>query len=115
MTTKIGKVEWFDNKRGFGFITYSLGTDESDQVFVHITNLSVANDNVYKTLFAGEYVEFVLSEYEETDKKGKFQATKVTGVNGGALMCETRQLNRDSRKTWQTQKRNNTTNVASEH
>lgn len=46
-----GKVKWFDNKKGYGFITPESGKD----VFVHHT--AIQGDG-YKTLQEGEEVEF---------------------------------------------------------
>ena len=46
-----GKVKWFDNKKGYGFITPEDGKD----VFVHHT--AIQGDG-YKTLQEGEAVEF---------------------------------------------------------
>ena len=46
-----GKVKWFDNKRGFGFIVQDSGQD----VFVHHTSILGAG---YKTLIEGEPVFF---------------------------------------------------------
>ena len=43
----------------------------------------------------GEYVEFVLTESSNTEHE--FQATEVTGIGGGPLMCETRFLNKQER------------------
>jgi CspA family cold shock protein len=46
-----GKVKWFDNKKGFGFIAQDSGQD----VFVHHT--SILGEG-YKTLNEGEMVTF---------------------------------------------------------
>jgi len=46
-----GKVKWFDNKKGYGFITPEDGKD----VFVHHT--AIQGDG-YKTLEEGQEVEF---------------------------------------------------------
>ena len=46
-----GKVKWFDNKRGFGFIVQDQGKD----VFVH--HSSIQGDG-YKTLSPGDDVQF---------------------------------------------------------
>ena len=46
-----GKVKWFDNKKGFGFIAQDSGQD----VFVHHT--SILGEG-YKTLNEGETVSF---------------------------------------------------------
>ena len=46
-----GKVKWFDNKKGFGFIAQSSGQD----VFVHHSSIVGSG---FKTLNEGEEVSF---------------------------------------------------------
>ena len=46
-----GKVKWFDNKKGFGFIAQSTGQD----VFVHHTSIAGGG---FKTLNEGDAVDF---------------------------------------------------------
>jgi CspA family cold shock protein len=46
-----GKVKWFDNKKGFGFIAQDSGQD----VFVHHTSITGAG---FKTLNEGDEVSF---------------------------------------------------------
>ncbi len=46
-----GKVKWFDNKKGFGFILQDAGQD----VFVHHTAIEGSG---YKSLQQGELVNF---------------------------------------------------------
>jgi len=46
-----GKVKWFNNKKGFGFIAQDSGQD----VFVHHTSILGGG---YKTLNEGETVTF---------------------------------------------------------
>tara|TARA_B110000261_G_scaffold159836_1_gene198421 strand:+ start:132 stop:638 length:507 start_codon:yes stop_codon:yes gene_type:complete len=89
---QLGIVKWFNNKAGFGFVT-TLG-DESKDVFVHHSGVSV-NREQYKYLVQGEYVEFDLSTSDSNDHK--WQATNVTGLQTGPLMCETRFLNKQER------------------
>lgn len=88
-----GRVKWFNNKAGYGFITVSEGPVEGD-VFVHHSALSVSEEQ-YKYLVQGEYVEFKLSRVE--GGKHEWQATSVGGCNGGKLMCETRREVRNLR------------------
>jgi CspA family cold shock protein len=91
MSRTIGRVKWYNNKTGFGFITY--GDDEQD-IFVHHTGITVNEQNKqsYRYLVQGEYVEF-----DKTAVQGKpqpYAATHVTGIKGGPLMYETRLTNR---------------------
>lgn len=86
-----GRVKWFNNKAGYGFITSSSGETEGDDVFVHHSAL-VTESEQYKYLVAGEYVEFC--RVETDDSEHKWQAGDVKGVRGGKLMCETRNDNR---------------------
>lgn len=53
-----GKVKWFNNEKGFGFIEYKDGED----IFVHY---SAILSEGFKTLVEGQYVEF---ELIRTDK-----------------------------------------------
>lgn len=53
-----GKVKWFNNDKGFGFIEYKEGED----IFVHYSSILSSG---YKTLVEGQYVEF---ELVRTDK-----------------------------------------------
>ncbi len=91
----MGRVKWFNNKTGFGFITAlgdSEGVKEGSDVFVHHSTIKVANEQ-YRYLVQGEYVEFVLSKTVDSSKH-EYQASDVSGVKGGKLICETRWENR---------------------
>ena len=83
-------VKWFNNKTGYGFITFN-----NEDIFVHHQQLQVAQ-NQYKYLVQGEYVEF--EKKELTEGKHRTMATNVTGVHHGPLMCETRQKMRENRE-----------------
>jgi cold shock CspA family protein len=82
----IGCVKWFNNKAGYGFISLIDGENVGKEIFVHHTGIGV-NEQQYKYLVQGEYVEFVLSSTE--GGQHEFQAVNVTGIKGGKLMCET--------------------------
>ncbi|MBI5475520.1 MAG: cold-shock protein [Ignavibacteriales bacterium] len=66
----IGKVKWFDGKKGFGFITPN---DGSADLFVHFSGIK--SDNEFKTLKEGMVVE-----YETTTGKKGLQAVNVKGA-----------------------------------
>ncbi len=61
-----GKVKWFSNQKGYGFITSSDGKD----MFVHY---SAIKGDGYKSLQEGDEVEFEITQ----GPKGE-QATNVT-------------------------------------
>lgn len=93
-STKVGCVKWFNNRAGYGFITLTDG-DQSNDIFVHHSSIFVEK-NQYKYLVQGEYVGFDLEKVDGNEKY-THQAKNVRGVNGGPLMCETR--NENSRPT----------------
>ena len=87
-----GRVKWFNNKAGYGFITIIDGVDAGDKVgmdvFSHHSAISVGEEQ-YKYLVQGEYVEFSLSTVDGSEEH-KFQAATIKGMKGGKLLCETR-------------------------
>jgi CspA family cold shock protein len=89
----VGRVKWFNNKAGYGFITVSDGERAGSDIFVHHSGIQVSNEQ-YKYLVQGEYVEFTVIKTE--GGAHEYQAGDVSGINGGKLMCETR---RDFRQT----------------
>jgi cold shock protein len=50
-----GKVKWFNNQKGYGFIA----TDEGEDIFVH--HSAIQGDG-YKTLDEGQDVEYEVKE-----------------------------------------------------
>lgn len=92
-TAVLGCVKWFNNKAGYGFITVSDPTTRD--IFVHHSSIQV-NQSQYRYLVQGEYVELTVSSVENDTHE--FQAANVRGVNGGKLMCETRNEMRSERQ-----------------
>ena len=68
-----GKVKWFNNTKGYGFIENPDGED----IFIHYS--SILSDG-YKTLVEGQYVEF---ELVETDKG--LQAKNVVEIKAALI------------------------------
>jgi cold shock CspA family protein len=89
----IGRVKWFNNKTGYGFITVTDGDRAGSDIFVHHSSIMVSSEQ-YKYLVQGEYVQFKLDN--TATGTHVIQAGEVSGINGGKLMCETR---RDFRQT----------------
>ncbi|MFH0821565.1 MAG: cold-shock protein [Pseudomonadota bacterium] len=50
-----GRVKWFNEKKGYGFIE----TDEGQDVFVHYSSIEGAG---FKSLAEGEKVDFVVEQ-----------------------------------------------------
>ena len=82
-----GRVKWFNNKAGYGFITAADGSNVGSDIFVHHSSIRVISEQ-YKYLVLGEYVEFGLSSVSSSAHE--IQASDVSGIKGGKLMCETR-------------------------
>jgi len=92
-----GRVKWFNNKAGYGFVTVAKsedGSKEGEDVFCHHSGVKVASEQ-YKYLVQGEYVEFTLRPSDNDTHP--YQAASLTGVGGGKLMCETRNEQRQQR------------------
>lgn len=67
-----GMVKWFDNKKGYGFISY----DETEEIFVHFTAIE---EEGFKTLEENQVVEFTVIE----GNRG-IQAAHVKKINNQA-------------------------------
>tara|TARA_R110000823_G_scaffold47903_9_gene121836 strand:+ start:21454 stop:21663 length:210 start_codon:yes stop_codon:yes gene_type:complete len=69
MSTVTGKVKWFNESKGFGFIEQESGPD----VFAHF---SAINGGGFKTLVEGQSVEFTVT----AGQKGP-QAENITVIS----------------------------------
>lgn len=90
----MGRVKWFNNKSGYGFITTMVDNVEKD-VFVHHSAITVSSSQ-YKYLVQGEYVQFNLDRLADGSSH-EIQAMNVRGINNGPLQCESR-LQRSDRR-----------------
>ena len=91
----LGRVKWFNNKAGYGFISITDGARSGNDIFVHHSAISVVNQQ-YRYLVQGEYVEFSL--VSTPGGAHKFTASNVSGIKGGKLMCETRMEFKNTKK-----------------
>jgi cold shock CspA family protein len=92
----VGKVKWFNNKSGYGFITFIDASEfKGTDIFAHHSSLNV-KDEIYKYLVQGEYVEFSVQKMDSGNHQ--YQAMNIKGILQNDLMCETRHKNRDLSK-----------------
>jgi CspA family cold shock protein len=96
-----GRVKWFNNKAGYGFITVTDGPRSGSDIFVHHSTIQVENQQ-YKYLVQGEYVDFGI--VKTSSGEHEWQAVDVHGIKGGKLMCETRHEFKLSRTAYKTTK-----------
>lgn len=71
--SKVGKIKWFNNEKGYGFIE----GDKNEDIFVHY---SAIKQEGYKSLSEGQIVEYQLVETE----KG-LQAINVKEVSNATV------------------------------
>ncbi len=64
-----GTVKWFNEKKGYGFLTQDDGSD----LFVHFSGIE---GDGFKALYEGDRVEF---EIEESDKGPRAIGVKTIG------------------------------------
>ena len=74
-----GRVEWFNSRKGYGFIN---DVNSENSYFVHYDGITVSGDN-YKKLFPGEYVSFSLMTTDD-----RTSCIDVRGINNGPLLTE---------------------------
>ena len=70
-----GRVKWFNNLKGYGFI--EVGTDIDEDIFVHY---SAINQDGYKSLSEGDVVEFTLVETAKGKQAINVKEVKLTTV-----------------------------------
>ncbi|KAG4215251.1 hypothetical protein ERO13_A01G165500v2 [Gossypium hirsutum] len=74
-----GKVKWFDDQKGYGFISPD---DGGDDLFVHQSSI---RSEGFRSLADGEEVEYVVESSE-----GRPKAVEVTGPNGNPVRGSSR-------------------------
>jgi len=96
-TRQVGRVKWFNNQSGYGFITYTNASGSDEDVFVHHSALLTDGDQ-FRYLVQGEYVEFETTQVENKGSAPRTVAKDVRGMSGGMLMCETRHERRQTQQ-----------------
>jgi len=91
---RVMRVGWFDRRKGYGFLVptnQALESDsQDDTLFVHHNQIrTMYMKNIYRMLYAGEYVECEVGK----DSNDRTVALNVAGIQDGPLMCEVRSMN----------------------
>lgn len=68
-----GKVKWFNNSKGYGFIT----SDEGSDAFVHYADII---EEGFKALAEGDSVEFEITEGAKGPRATKVRKVKSESV-----------------------------------
>ena len=87
--SEIGKVLWFDRKKGFGFV--QIVNPESSvyekELFVHYSSINC--ENSFKILYPGETVSLnVEKNTEQGEDQKEYLTSNVSGVYGTKLMID---------------------------
>lgn len=75
LETRKGRVKWFNNEKGYGFIEIGAGVGED--VFVHY---SAIEQKGYKSLKEGDVVEFTLIDTSKGKQAIDVKQVKLTTV-----------------------------------
>lgn len=70
-----GRVKWFNNEKGYGFIEY--GDTLNEDIFVHYSAIDCEG---YKTLKEGDIVEFTLIKTAKGNQAINVHEVKLTTV-----------------------------------
>ncbi len=70
----VGRVKWFNNEKGYGFIEFK----ENEDIFVHYSAIEIEG---YKTLSEGQLVEFKLIETSKGYQAINVKLVKETTIS----------------------------------
>lgn len=71
--TYTGSIIWFNVKKGYGFIDWSIDNVKQKDLFIHFSDLSMTG---FKTINAGQKISFELG----TNKNGIPKAINVLAI-----------------------------------
>ena len=87
----VGRVNWFNRRKGFGFITVVTPNVKltNTDVFFHFSEIKTDN---FKIVYPGEYVSFTLG-INDTDQENRTICKEITGVYGNELLTDNEKYN----------------------
>ena len=84
---EIGKVIWFDRRKGYGFIRVISETENKDkEVFCHYSK--IVSESPYKKLMPGECVSLNVTHDPNAEEKKQYSSEEVSGLFGTELLCD---------------------------
>ena len=78
-TPRQGSCQWFDVKKGYGFISMVIPGFKIVDVFFHHSDVSWPQQHGYHSILSGAPLEFKLARNRDS---GKFKAMRVTAPDG---------------------------------
>ena len=75
----VGQVQWFNTKKGFGFIK-NINDTSGEDIFFHFSDIQSVG---YKVLFPGEFVSMDIMQND-----GKDICRNIRGVSGLPLLTD---------------------------
>ena len=84
-----GMVQWFNIKKGYGFVKVLNHDNFVDtNLFCHQSNIVPVNESTFRKLFPGEYISFEISDVD-----GKLEAKNIKGHDSGPLLIDNSEYN----------------------
>ncbi len=80
----IGKVKWFNNAKGYGFIVEENGTED---LFAHYTSIDMEG---YKTLKAGQTVYFDIIKGDKGFHAANIRSEEITSTEQASDPAKTK-------------------------
>ena len=88
VNSEYGTVQWFDQKKGYGFVKVLKPDSEyfEKEVFVHYTSIQAQSS--FKKLYPGENVSLTVTKNEDETSDKEFISSNVMGVLGLPLLVD---------------------------
>ena len=89
-----GRVRWFNQKRGFGFVEIITPNSEflNKDIFLHYS--SIECNNGFKKVYPGEYISLnVVKNTKDVIEGREYVCQNVKGIHGNPLLIDNEEYN----------------------